>query len=502
MKPQAVDTTNQDDFKRLNMWRLKSLESCVRPGLRRIYTPDSGKTLVGGFSYTSEFTGETWHYVFDVASTGTRNLRVQILTEDFETWQILTLNSDMVPRAITAAVVIGQIVIGGPDMPTLWGLVGGPLRIATKVASDNPATTALDIGPGIVCSWVNRVVRAEGNSYFVSDPIAQTGGDARTYTAENAGALPGVIYGLHEGAGGMLVAVTSAGTYGLDASAAAVGIVGSNGTDWRMLNHHVATSYASSCTVRGRVYALSNDGWVPVDEESLDEVHLTDFYQSRAYGTRISLDDYRTARMYGTGDGPIVAADVVNSMHALDIVHKIASWWTNLVTPTNFHVRGVLQAGDGEEMLLCENGIFRIIGNFDGEIALTSGVATQPTGVVLGTIPGSPMDSRSVEFLHTAADVGGAGSIKCALQGSPKSGTPLAAPEGITIGTDAWGTTAKRYVSTPMRGARFRWSPSTCSNTRDITIEVGADGCGARLHDVIVVQYSESAVDRPETVIG
>jgi hypothetical protein len=59
-------------WSKVNAWRHASGELCVRPGLRRIYTPESGRKLVGGFSvinsYAYEFRaiqsdGSNWHVV-------------------------------------------------------------------------------------------------------------------------------------------------------------------------------------------------------------------------------------------------------------------------------------------------------------------------------------------------------------------------------------------------------------------------------------------------------
>jgi hypothetical protein len=492
-----MTTIDMRRWNSVNVWTLSSGELCVRPGFRRIYTPDSGKTLVGGFSVDNEYTGEVMHYVFDVASSGRKALRLQLLTEDFTVWQTFSINADTNPRAITFAVIEGQIIIASPDFPTLWGLVGGDIQFATKVSSDNPATTAIEVPRGICTSWNNRVVIANGRSLYVSDPIAATGGSPRTFVAENQNQRPGVVYGIHEGAGGQLVCVTSQGTYGLDSGYAATQIVGGNGTGWSLLSHHRAVSYQSSCVVKGRVYALSTGGWVPVDTESIDEISLSQPVMCRSIGTRISLEDYRDASMFAMDSGPVVASGDLNAAHFTDLSGEISSWWTSAHSPTSFFMRGTLREPGGGELLICENGVFRVEGNFDGEIALTSGVATQPKGVLLGVVAGGAKDNRNLRHISIAAEVGGAGSVRAAYRGVAKAGTPPADPEGITIGTDAWGTSSKVYTATPMAGVRFDFSRRA---TRDVAIEAGADGCMARVLPVADAEYSESAPARDQTV--
>lgn len=485
----SFETVDAAKWAKRNLWKLPSGELCVRPGLRRIFAVPSQRVLVGGFSVDNVFTGETWHYVFDVADTPPRALRVQILTEDFEVWQTLSLNVDMIPRVVTYGVVEGQVLVGGPDFPTLWGVIGGPLRLATKVESDNPATTALDVPRGLVSTFCNRFVIADGPSLFFSDPIAATGGDGRTFVAENQNQRPAAIYGVHEGAGGMLVVVTGAGSFGLDSSAAAVGVIGSNGTDWRLLNHHAACSYVSSCVVRGRVFALSEDGWLPVDEEGIEEVNLTDPFQSRAIGKRFSLEDYRDCRMYGDDDGPIVASDALNAAHMASLSHKIGSWWTSGYAPADFTVRGLLREPGGGAAIICGNGVFRAAGSFDGDVALSS--ATAPSVVVgslSGVIPSSPMANRLVRCVSMSAEA--IGTAYTAVRGDLESASLDADPDGITIGTDAWGTTSKRWTATPFSTGSMNYGGNA---TRDVGIEVGAEGPLTRISTLVDVSFSDSA---------
>ena len=55
------------------------------------------------------------------------------------------------------------------------------------------------------------IVIADGASLYISDPVAITGGSPRTFVAQNQNQRPGLIVGVHEGANGQLVVVTSAG---------------------------------------------------------------------------------------------------------------------------------------------------------------------------------------------------------------------------------------------------------------------------------------------------
>lgn len=491
----VVDTNT---WSKRDMWRLSSGEMAVRPGLRKLYSRTDRK-FVGGFSVRNEYIDEVIHYIFDVDDDDDTGLRLTIYDENFERRFIYEVGTNGVPRVITHAVIQGQILICSPDFPTIWGLVGAGVRLAEKVASDDLTTTAIAVPRGIVSAFCNRAVIADGRSMFFSDPIAVTGGDMRTFVAENQNQRPGNVYGLNE-TGGMLVAVTSAGSFGLDATAIEDNIVGSNGTGWRLLNHAKTISYASSATVRGRCYALTTDGYTNVDTETNAEAILADPMMSRAYGPRISAADFRTGRMYASELGPIVALD--DTLSRSDVTDGQRTWWTSSYDTGAFAVRGVLQAHNGQEMLLCENGVFVVDGNFDGDIALTSGAPSQPTGIVFGVVPSTPADNRLVRHVHVAAAVGGAGYIGASVRGKRRRLVPKVDQDGITIGTDSWGTTTKRFTATPLAGARIDFSPADARATRDVCVEVAADGCLARVNRAVVVEFTDSSTQTPDNVGG
>lgn len=476
-------------WNKLNLWRRPTGELAVRPGLRRIQTPDAGRIFVAGFSIQNPYTLEVWHYTLDLKSDGTQ-LRIRIADEQFTTFQTFSFGIDVDPRGVSHAVVEGMIAVCSPDFPTLFGLVGTGLVRAIKVTSDNPATTAIDVPQGICSAWCNRIVIASGPSLFVSDPVAVTGGDIRTFVAENQNNRPAPVFGIHEGAGGQLVVLTGAGVYGLDASAAAVGIVGSNGTDWRMLNHHQCYSFDSSCNVRGRIYALTKRGYMLVDIENNVEELLDDPMQARAYGPRIASVDYRTSRMIGADDGPLVALGDACSVH--DLAQQLRSWWTQPIAAT-FRVRGILRDVDGNPLLLCEDGVYIVDGNFDGNQALGAGTTSQPNGILHGEVPGAPSDNRTVREVQVSAALGGVGSIVAAVRGDPQTATPVADARAYVIGTNTWADTGLIAEPAPMASRRLQFN----LNSDDVGIEVGAQYANTRLLGLIDVDYSASAPKRP-----
>ena len=482
-----------------NMWRMPSGELCVRPGLRRIYTPSS-REIVGGFSIKNAKTAETWHYIWDVATSGSLDCRLRILDDDWQTFQIYVYNANVRPRGLSYARVLGQMLLCSPDLPTLWGYEGSGARLAEAVESES-GSEVIDVPRGIVTSWNNRAVIFDGDSMYASDPLAFGGGDLRSFIGENKNQRPGVVYGAHEGAGHMLVVATSVGVYGLESAASAVAIVGANGTAWRILSHAECASYDSTCVVDGRVYGLTKNGMMAIDTEDGEETTLTEPYMPRAYGPRVSLEDYRAATMLAGESGPIVAIPSQNVAHFADRETGFGGWWRSAVTPTAFKVVGVLRDAGGGDMLLCSNGVYRVTGDFDGETALSSGVATQPNGFCFAPMPSSPSSNNLVRGVHVGADVGAGGSVFAAVRGAglPASTgtTGVNDEEGIIIGTDAWGTATKRYVTSSLQAVRFISSQQAAVATDDVTIEVGASTCLTRIQPVVEVDLSGSAPLRP-----
>jgi hypothetical protein len=487
-------------FAKRNCWTTADGQLCVRPGIRRVYAAESGRTIVAGFSVRNETSGEVWHYVFDVASTGTKALKLRILDEDFQTFQVFALNVDVEPRGVSFSITNGQIVICSPDFPTLWGLIGSSVRYAAPVDSIS-GSTSLAIPRGICTEWGGRCVIFDGRNMFVSDPIAVTGGSPQTFIAENQNQRPGVVYGAHEGAGGMLVLVTSAGVYGLDSSAAAVGIVGSHGADWRLLNHHQATSYDSSCVVGGRVFALTAAGWAVVDTDTQEEYNLVEPSASRAFGSRFALDDHRTERMFAMDQGPVIGSDTLSGIHMTDLRSswQCSSWWTATTGDTSIagmNLRGVLRMPDGGQALLTTLGAHLLTGNGDGTSALSS-ASYVPAAHLVGNLPSAPSQNRRINQIHVGGAVGGSGLLRCSLRGEGKTATPDADAEGLTIGASTWETATRLLTATPITDRRFAF---TRNPMRDICLEVGADVGMARISPVAVLEESESAQKRPSGV--
>lgn len=478
---------------KVNIWRLSSGELCTRPGLRRRYTPEAGRDLVASFSIFNAGTGEVWHYVFDVAQEGMRDLRLLILDELFQTFQEFQFRLNVIPRGVSVSLIMDQIMIGSADFSTLWGLVGSGVAYAVKQDSVSGIET-IDVPRGIITAWQNRPVSCLGSSMFIGDPTTISGGDMRAFIPDNFNQRPGQIYGVHESASGMLIACTSAGVYGLDSSAAASGVVGADGADWRLLSHHAAFSYDSSALVRGRLYMLSKEGIITADVEDGEETLLNEKAVPRAFGPRIAAPDFRAARIYSGDEGPMVALPSQNALWMSDRRGGISSWWRCGIEST-FDVVGYLRDIDGTQMLTTSRGVFSVDGDFDGEEALASPADEQPIGVLFGQVP-ALMDNNMIEHVRVRAAVGGAGggNVYAAVRGRSASETPPVDPDGVTVGSSSWGT--NRLLSTPLASVQFRFGERSAAPCREPTIEAAVDGCLVCIDDP-EVKIAGGAIERP-----
>lgn len=130
----------------------------------------ASSVLCAGFSLESQNTGEVCHYLF-LQDVPTLHVQMHMVDEEFNLLD--TYSCGVMPRSprITCAQQLGHILINGPSMHApLYGIACGGVITAVKVASINPDTTAIEIPRGICSAWGDRVVIAQGNLVFVSDP--------------------------------------------------------------------------------------------------------------------------------------------------------------------------------------------------------------------------------------------------------------------------------------------------------------------------------------------
>ena len=464
-----------------NLWPLPSGELAVRPGLRVEFDGSaslSGRTIAAGFSVIDPVTGNAWFYIVHHADGGSvGNTKINVYSDDWVLFQEYDTGSDAIPEVVTHAEVLDFITIASPSFPTAFGLVGGGLIRAEKQDSLNSFLTSLDVPAGISTAWAgSRVVIARGSSLFISDPVTATGGDPRTFVAENQVTLEAPIYGLHTTAGGALVACTARGVYALSEQAAASGQVPVG--DWQRLSDHEATRFKTTASVNGRLWGLTRKGIRLIDTEGAQEVALDDPDIDVQDIPTIKHNDYRRATTIMAGpDGPVVSSRRQGAVCMVDEHTGIRSWWTNSDTAPSLNVVGVLQHASGETVLLDDEDALRVTGNTDTGEAIADG--TDITGYLLGRIP-SPVDGSPVIREVTGSTDGS--TLAIYIRGA---GGEVTVAHPYDVGTATWA--ADPTTEDPeMRSARKLFS----ERTDDFSIVVGTKPQRTRLGTELAVKIA------------
>lgn len=486
-----------------NIWPLPSGELAVRPGLRKVLSAESGRKIVHAFSVRVFNTDEVFHYVVDVATSGLLDVKIRIYDDDFTAMQVYSTYANDEVKVVTHALVKDQILICSPSFPTVWGTIGGFLVKAVKVASRNEAnTTAIEVPRGIVVSWASRAVIFGGNSAYIGDPVAITGGSPRTFVAQNQWPFGAAIYGAHVTAGGRLVVCTTEGVYALESSAAAAGQVPSE--DWYTLTEYRTIDFNTTCYVHGRIYGLTERGFRLIDQPGTEEIPLDDPRMSLALAPRIASDDYRQCRILAGSRGPMVAYPDAGAVYMLDMAEQMGSWWTFTHTGETGHVVGTLMMQDGREALVTEKGAYVIGGNFDGGEALSEN-ATLVVGSFYGPVrlePQVALNVRRVTFgTDTEGQIHGAVCGQLAAAKTPSSSLQIDASPGDgsapllgpIIGTNTWDAAAVRYGEARVRSEFLDFNVAS----DDLSIEIGAEHPLTRFSDDVEVQVDGPAEERP-----
>lgn len=295
---------------------------------------------VGAFSVRSPSTTDVWHYVFtQVAATGVVTLTVY--TEEFVSLYTYPLGAISDSPVITHAVVNNQVIISSPSFSTtLYGLVGGGTMAAVKQPSLNPDTTALDIPTGYCCSFGDRVVIAQGQVVYFSDP----GIDPRTFVAENVVALPGAVLDMFQGVDGALYMFTTAGIYTLpnDALGQGQSVVGFlsriPGLSTMRPRNACPTPFGVAMLDESDVVLLNNGTRIPIGT----------YAGQRALSRVVDVDDLRIfGEIYPTQNGVLIGFRTSREFYiSVDLRTNTASYF---YSTTPLGLMGVLIDRDGWE---------------------------------------------------------------------------------------------------------------------------------------------------------
>ena len=485
-----------------NMWKNQSNELITRPGYDELCLikadGSTGANLIprAGFSVKSQFVDSIQHYVL-VGRQDTGTLELRILNENMDVdapRQILQMGSDRRIRALGYAVIGGEIVIAGPDIPTLWGYTGSGIAVAKKQNTINVTMETMGIPQGLCTAWADRCVIAVREAIFISDPYAP-----RTYTTTGFITMPGVVYGLHASPDGSLTIVTADGVYSLSAQSAATG-AGISGSIEKLSNYQASDYNQSALTPHG-LYGLSQRGVKRIDVDSSPEMTLSDKSYVRSLSDMISYPDYRSGSLYRTSSGLAVT---VGTMDADDDTHYeggvcmidfdggIKSWWT---MESMRRMVGVMHEREGDDVFLMTQRaslatLFAGFYKFHLDRDNLPG-NQEYYGSMSGLVPNNPETSPVVRAVYMKADNGG-NLVKVAVRGEyrKKNGTNqqiITDPNGVIVGSaaspqDIWTNdpAGKRVKTRELESNRFQFA----KRTDDISIEVAAQSGRVRVGSV------------------
>ncbi|QDP58223.1 MAG: hypothetical protein Unbinned1446contig1004_10 [Prokaryotic dsDNA virus sp.] len=495
---------NIADFDLRNMEINQAGELAVRHGrtdYQNLRNPD-GSTLTSlsfdankAFSVKSQFVDDIRFYILganrDAAgalSGGDIFLMVLDETLDYRNRkQIINLGKYRNVRALTSAVVNGQLIISSPDLPTLWGYTGSGVTFARKQDSVNVTTETISIPNGICVSWAGRCVIAKGEALFVSDPLAP-----RTYTAGGIVTLPGTVYGLHVGVNGELIAVTGNGVYSLSSQAASQGqnIIGS----LQKLSSYRASSYECSALTPNGLYGLTRRGVTRIDTDSSEEIIVSDGSYIRSLTEMINYPDYRVGKLFQTEKGLCLSIgdidsdgddDYTGGACMIDFHTGTKSWWTERAVT---RIESVFKSREGDDVFLLRSATGTPPFTGRTKVAMFDKIGntneTPTTGYVSGIVASDLEKSPVVRYVYMSANNGGLKS-SCAVRGEKfrRNGTlqeVVTKSNGIVIGTDFWAdsmTDKRRYKTAELVRSRFDFA----KHTNDISLEVGIQGATARV---------------------
>jgi len=457
-----VDISN---FELQNLIKTKDGLS-TRRGLTSLKTPTAGHVYVGGFTLESPNTSEVTHYLFEQA-TATSLCVMRVFTEEF--FELFSHSLGTISRdpVITYAVVNNQLMVNSPSFSSpLYGLVGGGVIPALKVASTNPDTTALDIPAGLTCAFGDRVVIAQGNVVFFSDPGVSA---LRTFAARPL-SLQGNVYDMMVGPNGALFFVTSAGIFSLASDALGQGadVVGF------ISKVPIETTHSRNAAFcRGQLVVLQQSGVVFLgSDEVLD---LSPYLGRRHSSLPVEVDDLRLqGEIHATDTGFVVGFRGRRSFYlSANLVDRSFSFVTGA---SSFNLVGCLRSREGESLPILSSRVVQSYGSVDFDGATVTGYAS-------GLVP-MPPDDRPVirRVTISASQVGQAcGAV---VDGTAKTALVPGASTNL-IGASLWS------AAVPLSGRQLRTIRHSCDvRSSSPSLELSFAGGARRISSAIDVEVN------------
>lgn len=448
----------------------------VRSGYQAVKLPSGGTSFVGGFSIESPFTTEVWHYLFEQDVAGVATMRVY--TEDFVEMYSHPLGRLAADPVITHAVYANQVMVNSPSFSQpLYGLVGGGTIQAIKTESSNPDTTTLEIPPGHICSFGDRMPIAQGNIVYFNDP--RTDLDPRTYVAQNGVPLSGAIYDIFQGDDGALYMFTSAGVFYMAQDALGKGqiVEGFIGMIPGLQTSRPRNAAASN----GVVAVLQKDGIVILGRGQ-KAIDVAPYKGARYYSRDIEVEDYRQAgQIHATSEGFIVA---FGGRHDFLLDFNMRDGYRSYIwsESMSFNLVGTLRSRENDTMLLLKDAILVRQGDLDGKAINSPAYEVQGVAAIeVDTPEGAEVMLRRVT---TSSDNAGATVATYAAHQAKAATVPTRGTD-VVVDTTAWDA-SRKYAGPRVRSVRH----SMRERVTSLPIETMVVGARARLESNINVEVT------------
>jgi hypothetical protein len=495
-----VDLSDQEQFQRRNLWQPDAVTITVRPGLRRVHAPTDNYTFCGGHSIKSPTSGEIHHYVLESIERGVPQLFIRRYDEYWNEIESLLLDGITRPQAVTFVPVGQEMLICGRGMPTVRVLLGGHMQMAQRVESTNVLnTTALPFVPsGIGVSWKNRAVIAASPlqdasaGLIFSDP-----GAPQTFVGQNF--LPGPwaspVHALHVTAQGALAVATETGIWGVPD-----GVVGAGQIIAQEQIGEIAKvpvyDYNQVCAVRETLWVLTRRGIRQVWPTQGEELLLNEMSMPRTKKGAARSGDYRAGgRIIGTQLGPMVAYE--GELYLFDVTTGHRGWWD--CSENNFDLVAVLHDFDGDELLMTEGGVYRLEGNFDGELDASSEFGTAVAGYFSGRLPAGPDDEMAINIV--AGKTTGHGTPFASINGRVTESAVLP-QEGGVEGLSSWSSTTTFFEEQGLTLMRHNIDKDAAWRAGEAALEYGTTGPNSRVWPLVDVNLGGSKRTRGRIAKG
>lgn len=464
-----------------NVFKNDVMGRYVRPGRRAhsgLFLSNVDSKAAYAFSIESQNTTEVYHYVIYVSG------RLDIFDEEFIL--IFTTNisaestagfPDVAIGSFSHAISNNQLIINSEYLAApIYGVIGGGVIPAVKVDSINPDTSAVDLLPGGVASFGDRIVYSYINQIFISDP----GTEPRTIVAENTISFGGKVLDMFQaGPNGLFYVFTTAGLYTLPADGLAgqqsyAGFITSS-------KDYEATQLRNAAYSKNAIFGLLDNGvW---DVNNSVNIEFIKWRRGRGLSQTVgNFTDLRYGRIYTFENGFICQFE--SSILMIDIVNKFSSWVCNSST-ANDQLVGVLKTRDGKNIFCSTNAAWEFIGNdidFDGTFK----------GTAATNILTPPAASPVIREITIGADNNGLG-VQTYIRGGTMSNVTGNTILGPIIGTSLWNAANLVYSEAKFRSSRNRLAV----RGDNLDLEIAVNGALSRIDSTVQITLNGQGTERP-----